>query len=167
MYPLSLSRAESVTIPLLGPRNLNSPDDPNYNGVRLLSTAGRRRIGAGGAAVMASDIGAVLAVVAAHGDGLRHSVDVGLAVIGSVLGDPAIYGRSDGRRLICCDSGGSSVSRLRRSSYGWYIYRRRIDRFSPDHRVGREIILRGLKRDRRMRPAGGAADQENRKGAEG
>ena len=116
---------------------------------------------------MAADIGAVLSVVAAHGYRLGDSVDVGLAVIGSVLGDPSIHGRSDGRRLICSDRGGSSVSRLRRSSYGRYIYRLRIDRFSPDHRVGREIILRGLKRDRSMRTAGGATDQERRKGADG
>ena len=116
---------------------------------------------------MATDIGAVLAVVAAHGDRLGDSVDVGLAVIGSVLGDPSIHGRRDGRRLICCDSGGSSVSRLRSSSYGRYIYRLRIDGFRPNHGVGREIILRGLERDRSMRPAGRTSHQERRKGADG
>jgi hypothetical protein len=116
---------------------------------------------------MASDIGAVLSGVAADGDGLGNSVDVRLAVIGSVLGDPSIHGRGDGRRFICYDNGGSSVSRLRRSSYGRYIYRLRIDGFRPNHGVGRKIILRGLERDRSMRPAGGAADQERRKGAEG
>jgi len=116
---------------------------------------------------MAADIGAVLSVVAADSDGFRHSIDVGLSVIRSVLCDPSIDRRSDGRRLICGDSGGSSVSRLRGCSDGWHIYRFRIDGFRPNHGVGREIILRGLERDRSMRPAGGAADQESRKGADG
>ena len=115
---------------------------------------------------MASDIGAVLSVVAADSDGLRHSVDIGLAVIGSVLGDPSIHRRSDGRRFVCGNSSGSSVSRLRSSSYGWYIYRLRIDGFRPNHGVGREIILRGLERDRRMRPARRASHQEGRKSTE-
>ena len=44
---------------------------------------------------MAADIGAVLAVITAHGDRLGDSVDVGLSVIGSVLGDRTV----DRRRL--------------------------------------------------------------------
>lgn len=46
---------------------------------------------------MAADIGTVFSVVAADGDGLRHTIDVGLAVIGSVLGDRTV----DRRRLDC------------------------------------------------------------------
>ena len=46
---------------------------------------------------MAADIGAVIAVITADGDRLGDSVDVGLAVIGSVLGDRTV----DRRRLDC------------------------------------------------------------------
>jgi len=45
------------------------------------------------------DIGNVLAVIAADGNRLGDSVDVGLTVFGSVLGDPTIYRRRNGRRL--------------------------------------------------------------------
>ena len=45
---------------------------------------------------MAADIGAVLAVVAAHGDRLRYSVDFGLTVIGSVLGSTVSGREHDG-----------------------------------------------------------------------
>ena len=116
---------------------------------------------------MAADIGAVLSIVAADGDGLRDTIDIGLAVIGSVLGDPSIHRRSDGRRFVCGDSGGSSVSRPRRSNYGRYIYRLRIDGFRPNHGVGRKIILGDLERDSRMRPARRAPHQKSRKGADG
>jgi hypothetical protein len=60
---------------------------------------------------MAADIGAVLTVIAAYSHGLGHSIDVGLTIVGSVLGDgPITWRKHDG--WLVCGARGRRISRL-------------------------------------------------------
>lgn len=104
---------------------------------------------------MAADIGAVLAVITAHGDRLGDSVDVGLAVIGSVLSDRTV----DRRRL----DGGLIRGDRRAPVHGL----RRGDDAGDEHRDviwvsrgngRRGFVIRG--RSGADLGAGNAADQE-------
>jgi hypothetical protein len=60
---------------------------------------------------MAADIGTVLSIVATDGDRLGHAIDVGLTIIGSVLGDgPITWRKHDG--WLVCGARGRRISRL-------------------------------------------------------